>query len=152
MSPRPPTKSRDERRANYRYWLEIASRWADCDAYGHVNNAVYYSWFDTALTTMLIERGVLRPDEGSSIGLCVQSGCEFFAPIEFPQTVDAGVRIAPGGERSLRYELALFPKHNEVPAAVGFFVHVFVDRQTRRAVFLTDQQNDALRDMRPPSQ
>lgn len=74
----------DHRRDQYRWWMQISSRWADCDAYGHVNNAIYYNWFDTAVTTMLIERGVLRSTHANTIGLCVSSGCDFLAPIEFP--------------------------------------------------------------------
>ena len=85
--------ARDERRRHFGWWMTIASRWADCDAYGHVNNATYYSWFDTALTTMAIERGVLRAPGQTSIGLCIASGCEFLAPVGFPETVEVGVRI-----------------------------------------------------------
>ncbi len=139
--------SRDERRENYGYWMDIASRWADCDAYGHVNNAQYYSWFDTALTTMLIERGVLRSSESASIGLCVESQCLFHAPIEFPETVNAGVRIGRIGDKSLRYEIGLFPHGSETPAATGYFVHVFVDPATRRPMALTDKQKAAIADL-----
>jgi acyl-CoA thioester hydrolase len=137
----------EERRANYGYWLPIASRWADCDAYGHVNNAMYYNWFDTALTTMLIERGVLRSDKGRSIGLCIESHCDFLAPISFPQTVDAGVRIGKIGNKSLRYEIALFPQGGDNPAAVGWFVHVFVDPANRQPIALTEAQKAAVADL-----
>ena len=138
--------SRDERRQHYGWWTRIASRWADCDAYGHVNNAIYYSWFDTALTTMAIERGVLRAPGQTSIGLCIASGCEFLAPIGFPETVEVGVRIGRIGNSSLRYELAIFAG-TESPAAVGHFTHVFVDAATRKGVPLTDQQKAAIADL-----
>ena len=138
--------SRDERRENFGYWLDIASRWADCDAYGHVNNAQYYSWFDTALTTMLIERGVLRGPEGT-IGLCIESQCLFHEPIEFPETVNAGVRIGRVGDKSLRYEIGLFREGHDSPAATGHFVHVFVDPATRRPVALSDRQKGAVADL-----
>ena len=141
-----PRAARDERRAHFGWRMKIASRWADCDAYGHVNNATYYSWFDTALTTMAIERGVLRAPGQASIGLCVASGCEFLAPIGFPETVDVGVRIGRIGNSSLRYELAIFPAGPE-PAAVCPFTHVFVDARTRKGVALTDQQKAAIADL-----
>jgi acyl-CoA thioester hydrolase len=136
-----------ERRADYGYWLELSSRWADCDAYGHVNSPVYYSWFDTALTTLLIERGVLRSPESPSIGLCVESHCRFLAPVEFPETVDARVRIGKLGDKSLRYELALFRRGGDEVVAAGWFVHVFVDPVTRRPVSLTDRQKQAVADL-----
>ncbi len=141
-----PRAARDERREHFGWWMKIASRWADCDAYGHVNNATYYSWFDTALTTMAIERGVLRAPGQTSIGLCVASGCEFLAPIGFPETVDVGVRIGRIGSSSLRYELAIFAAGTE-PAAVCHFTHVFVDARTRKGVALTDQQKAAIADL-----
>ena len=112
----------------------------------HVNNATYYSWFDTALTTMAIERGVLRAPGQASIGLCIASGCEFLAPIGFPETVDIGVRIGRVGNSSLRYELAIFSA-GETPVAVCHFTHVFVDAATRKGVPLTDQQKAAIADL-----
>lgn len=118
----------------------MASRWADCDAYGHVNNVIYYSWFDTALTTLAIERGILQAEGQTSIGLCVSSGCEFLAPIGFPQTVDIGVRMGRIGTKSLRYELGIFAKDEDSPAAIGHFTHVYVDRDTRRSVPLSPEQ------------
>ena len=87
--------AKDERRGDYGWWMPVASRWSDCDAYGHVNNAVYYNWFDTSLTTLAIDRGILRAPGQTSIGLCIASGCEFLAPVDFPQTVDVGIRF-PG--------------------------------------------------------
>ena len=89
---------RDERRADFPYSLAVSSRWQDCDAYGHVNNVVYYSWFDTAVTTLLMQQRVIWLPDSPTIGLCVESHCRFFAPIEFPETVDMAVRIARIGK------------------------------------------------------
>lgn len=139
-------QAKDERREHFGWWMKIASRWADCDAYGHVNNATYYSWFDTALTTMAMERGILRAPGQTSIGLCVASGCEFLAPIGFPQTVDVGVRIGRLGNSSIRYELAIFAGA-EQPAAVCHFTHVYVDATTRKGVALTVAQKVAVADL-----
>ena len=137
---------KDERRLDFGWGVEIATRWADCDAYGHVNNIIYYSWFDTAVTRMMYERGVLSM-ESPSIGLCVESRCEYFAPVEFPQSVEARVRIGRIGEKSLRYEIGLFLPHVEQPAAAGHFVHVFVERLSRRPTPLTQAQKAAIADL-----
>lgn len=139
--------AKDERRGNYAWWMPVASRWSDCDAYGHVNNAVYYSWFDTVLTSLAIERGILRAPGQTSIGLCIASGCEFLAPVDFPQTVDVGIRLGRIGNSSLRYELAIFTQESETPAAVGHFVHVYVDGATRTSVPLTEAQKAAMADL-----
>ena len=139
--------STQQTRADYRWWMQIASRWADCDAYGHVNNAMYYNWFDTALTTMLIERGILRGERSHAIGLCVSSACEFLAPIHFPETVDMGLRIGRVGAKSLRYELAIFPLNSDAPSATGHFTHVFVDPATRKSHALEDWQVEAVQDL-----
>ncbi|TAJ97491.1 MAG: acyl-CoA thioesterase [Reyranella sp.] len=139
--------AKDERRGDYKWSMPVASRWSDCDAYGHVNNAVYYSWFDTSLTTLAIERGILRAPGQTSIGLCIASGCEFLAPVDFPQTVDVGIRLGRIGNSSLRYELAIFTRESETPAAVGHFVHVYVDVATRASVSLTEAQKAAVTDL-----
>ena len=106
----------------------------DNDVYGHVNNVVYYSWFDTAVNATLIEQGVLDIHGGSTIGLVVETQCFYFAPLAFPQTIDAGIRVAKLGTSSVRYEVGLFAQGEELSAARGHFVHVYVDRQTRRPV------------------
>lgn len=139
--------AKDERRGDYGWWMPVASRWSDCDAYGHVNNAVYYNWFDTALTTLAIERGILRAPGQTSIGLCIASGCEFLAPVGFPETVDVGIRLGRIGNSSLRYELAIFRRDGETPAAVGHFVHVYVEAETRRSVALTEPQKAVMMDL-----
>ncbi|MEX1148333.1 MAG: thioesterase family protein [Sphingomonadales bacterium] len=138
------------RRDDFGYGIDIPTRWADCDAYGHVNNVIYYSWFDTAVTKMLYERGVLFHD-CLAIGLCVESQCEYFAPVSFPDTVEARVRIGRIGGKSLRYEVAIFLDGSDTPAAVGHFVHVFVDRDTRRPVPVSDQSKAAIADLAVPA-
>jgi acyl-CoA thioester hydrolase len=133
-----------ELRDRYRYWVEIPTRWQDGDPYGHVNNVVYYSYFDTAVTKMLIERRVLRGPHWNAIGLCIESQCQFHAPITFPEVVDAGLRIGRVGNSSLRYEVGLFLRGQEEPCAIGYFVHVFVHSETRKPVQIVDQVRDAI--------
>jgi acyl-CoA thioester hydrolase len=116
----------------------------DNDVYGHVNNAVYYSFFDTAVNAYLIERGVLEPQSSEVIGLVVETGCKYFSSLSFPQTVEAGLRVARLGRSSVRYEIGLFPQGAAASAACGHFVHVYVDRHTRRPVALPDALHRAL--------
>jgi acyl-CoA thioester hydrolase len=113
------------------YAVVIPTRWMDTDGYGHVNNAQYYSFFDTALTTWLVEEGGVDPATDAAIGLCAESKCSFLAPLPFPATVAAEVRIGELGRSSVRYELTLAGEAG--PAAEGYFVHVYVDRETRRS-------------------
>lgn len=131
-------------RASFRHFLPITTRWMDNDLYGHVNNVVYYAYFDTVVNRYLIERGVLDIHDGPVIGLVVESGCRYFAPLAFPQTVVAGLRVARLGNSSVRYEIALFADDSEQAAAHGYFVHVYVDRETRRPVSLPASLRAAL--------
>ena len=122
-------------RSEFRAWRSISTRWMDNDAYGHVNNVVYYSWFDTAVNAYLIEHGALDVVRGTSIGLVVETHCTYFAPLSFPQTVDVGLRVSHRGRSSVRYELGIFGNGNgngNVAAAQGHFVHVYVDAHTRK--------------------
>lgn len=128
MKPQPDT------RAAYRHFQEITTRWADNDVYGHVNNVVYYSYFDTVVNRYLIEQGVLDPAAGDMIGLVIETQCNYFDSLSFPDTVVAGLRVARLGNTSVRYEVGLFRNHETVAAAQGHFVHVYVDRQSRRPV------------------
>ncbi len=121
-------------RNNFRIFRDIATRWSDNDVYGHVNNVVYYSWFDTVVNATLIERGALDIALGDVIGLVVETQCNYFAPLTFPQTVAAGVRVAHLGRSSVRYEIGLFAHGADQAAAQGHFVHVYVDRSSRRPV------------------
>jgi acyl-CoA thioester hydrolase len=123
-------------RSAFRVFRRIPTRWADNDMYGHVNNVVYYGWFDTAVNALLIERGALDIHHGHIIGFVVETGCNYFAPLAFPQTVEAGVRVAHVGSSSVRYEIALFAEGADTAAAQGHFIHVYVDRATQRPVKL----------------
>jgi acyl-CoA thioester hydrolase len=110
----------------------------DNDQYGHVNNVVYYSWFDTAVNALLIEEGALDIHHGSTVGFVVETQCNYFAPLAFPQTVDAGIRVAHVGSSSVRYEIGLFAQGASTAAAQGHFVHVYVDRASQRPVPLPE--------------
>ena len=125
-------------RSAYKAFRSIGTRWMDNDAYGHVNNVVYYSWFDTVVNAHLIEHGVLDIHHGQAIGLVVETQCNYFSPLAFPQTVEAGLRVARLGHSSVRYEVALFAQDQDMCAARGHFVHVYVDRVSRRPVSLPD--------------
>lgn len=121
-------------RSAYPVFRSITTRWADNDVYGHVNNVVYYSWFDTAVNAHLIDQGVLDIHAGETIGLVIETQCNYFAPLAFPQTVEAGIRVARLGASSVRYEVGLFAQGEPLTAAAGHFIHVYVDRETRRPV------------------
>jgi acyl-CoA thioester hydrolase len=121
-----------DRRADYRHFDSISTRWMDNDAYLHVNNVVYYSFFDTAVTRLLIHRGGLDPAASPAVGLVVESQCRYFSSIAFPDIVHAGLRVGHLGTSSVRYELALFRNDEDLAAAQGHFVHVYVDRVTNR--------------------
>ena len=124
------------RRADYAQWRRITTRWMDNDVYGHVNNVVYYSFFDTAVNATLVDRGLLDPQTSEVIGLVVETGCRYAAPLAFPENVDAGIRVARIGNSSVRYEVGLFREGDAEAAAEGHFVHVYVDRHTLRPVQL----------------
>jgi acyl-CoA thioester hydrolase len=119
-------------RSEYRWFTEISTRWADNDVYGHINNVVYYAFFDTAVNQFLINSEVLDIHAGSQIGLVIETGCNYFAPLAFPQPIKAGIRVAKLGSSSVRYEVALFADGSDVAAAQGHFVHVYVNKTTRR--------------------
>lgn len=120
------------RRAAYKAFRTIPTRWMDNDVYGHMNNVVHYSLFDTAVNGWLIDQGVLDIGGGAQIGLVVETGCRYFAEMGFPDVVTAGLRVARLGTSSVRYEIALFRNDEDEAAAEGFFIHVYVDRVTRR--------------------
>ena len=121
-------------RSEYRSWLTIPTRWNDNDVYGHVNNVEYLAFFDTAINHHLIISGVLDIHAGSVIGLCIESHCTYTAPLTFPELVEAGLGVSKLGRTSVRYEIGLFTAGDPTPAASGHFIHVFVDRETRRPV------------------
>ncbi len=128
------TPGREISRGDFPHHLAIPTRWNDNDVYGHVNNVEYYAFFDTVINEWLIREGGLDIHRGSVIGLCAESRCRFFSALEFPGTVDAALRVGELSARSVRYEIALFAEDAPEPAATGWFVHVFVDRDSREPV------------------
>ena len=134
MSSASTSRPQPESRSAFKVFRRIDTRWMDNDVYGHVNNVVYYSWFDTAVNAHLIEQGALDIHHGETIGLVIETQCNYFAPLAFPQTIDAGIRVAKMGSSSVRYEIALFAQGEDLCAARGHFVHVYVDKENRRPV------------------
>jgi acyl-CoA thioester hydrolase len=126
-------------RAYFKHFCAIETRWMDNDVYGHVNNVVYYSYFDTVINRYLIEEGGLDIHQDAAIGVCAESMCRFFEPLAFPETIEAGLRVARAGATSVTYEIGLFRKGADRAAAQGHFVHVFVDRASRRPVSIPDK-------------
>jgi acyl-CoA thioester hydrolase len=144
MSDTPGAKPQPEPRGAYRAFRRIGTRWMDNDAYGHVNNVVYYSWFDTAVNAHLIEQGALDIHASPVIGLVIETQCNYFAPLAFPQDIEAGLRVAKVGTSSVRYEVGLFAAGEPMTAAKGHFIHVYVDRQTRRPAPLPARLREVL--------
>jgi acyl-CoA thioester hydrolase len=141
------SKPRRQFRSEWRHFLEIQTRWSDNDVYGHVNNTVYYSWFDTAVNNWLIRQGLLDLEHSPVVSLVVETGCSYFESVAYPESVDVGLRVERIGTSSVTYGLGVFRKRTELAAAVGRFVHVAVDRETRRAVPLPDALRIALREL-----
>ena len=137
---RAPLKGRE----SYRVWREIGTRWADNDAYGHVNNTVYYAWFDTAVNAWLIEQELLDLAAGDPIGLVVETGCRYVQPLSYPQPVDVGLVAESVGKSSVRYRLGVFAKNTDEASAEGYFVNVYVGRESRRPVPLPPRWRAAL--------
>ncbi len=142
-------RAQPQARDSYPVFRDISTRWSDNDVYGHVNNVIYYSWFDTAVNAYLIEQGALDIHEGQTIGLVIETQCNYFASLAFPQRVQAGIRVAHLGSSSVRYEVGLFAEGESQSAAAGHFVHVYVDRQSRRPVALPQALRAALQPLLP---
>lgn len=128
----------------YAHFRDVPTRWLDNDVYGHVNNIVYYGWFDTVVNSYLVDAGVLDIAAGATIGLVVETGCRYARPVTFPGIVEIGLRAAHIGRSSVRYELGVFTRGDIDAAAQGYFVHVYVDRATRRPQPLVDAWRIAL--------
>jgi acyl-CoA thioester hydrolase len=143
-TPREPAHSR----ADYRHFHRIATRWMDNDAYGHVNNVVYYSWFDTVVNEYLIRCGVLDVGSSPVIGYVVETQCRYFSTLAFPQPVETGLRVSRIGNSSVRFELAVFADGAETASAQGHFIHVYVDRETQRPAALPASLRTALERIR----
>ena len=133
-----------ETRARYRHFRDIPTRWMDNDIYGHVNNVVYYSFFDTVISGYLVSAGGLDIHKADVVGVCAESACRFAASFSFPENVEAGLRVAHLGNRSVRYEVGLFKAGREEAAATGHFVHVFVERARMTPVPIPKPIRDAL--------
>jgi acyl-CoA thioester hydrolase len=141
------TRPQPEPRSAYRAFQTITTRWADNDVYGHVNNVVYYAWFDTAVNGHLMGQAALDIEKSEVIGLVVETQCHYFSPIAFPQRVTAGIRVAHVGTSSVRYEVGLFADDEDMTAARGHFVHVYVDRASRRPVALPERLRDVVQNL-----
>jgi len=131
-------------RSAYRHFRAIPTRWMDNDAYGHVNNVVYYSYFDDVVNRYLLDEGVLDIETGAVIGLVVETQCSYFSPVAFPDTVHAGLRVARLGTSSVRYEVGIFRNDNALASAQGHYVHVYVDRSSQRPIPLPDELKASL--------
>ena len=123
-------------RSDYNYFSRLSTRWNDNDIYGHLNNVIYYELFDTAVNKWLINNNLIEIKNGNFIGLIVQSGCNYFSSFKYPDDLDAGIRVTKIGNSSVRYEVGLFKKTDELATADGFFIHVYVDRKTNKPISL----------------
>ncbi|MGY4531449.1 acyl-CoA thioester hydrolase [Pseudomonas sp. TE3786] len=138
---------RQHPRSDYAHFQPITTRWHDNDVYGHVNNVTYYSFFDSAVNTYLIEVGGLDIHGGAVVGFVVSSSCDYFASIAFPERIEIGLRVGKLGNSSVQYELAVFKAGEDEACAAGRFVHVFVDRESNRPVSIPDGLRKALSDL-----
>ncbi|WP_068091176.1 acyl-CoA thioesterase [Novosphingobium rosa] len=127
------TTSKGSTRDAFKAFVSLTTRWMDNDVYGHVNNVVYYSFFDTAVNQLLVKADLLDVEKSAEIGLVVETGCRYFAPVAFPSAIEIGLRVAHIGTSSVRYELGLFTQGSEFSTAEGHFVHVYVARDTRKS-------------------
>ena len=131
-------------RSEFKVWRRMTTRWADNDAYGHVNNTVFYAWFDTAVNQWLVDNGLLDINAGEVIGLVVETGCRYFAPLSYPGEVEVLLGVERIGNSSVTYRIGVFAPGSADPAAEGHFTHVYVDRQTRRPTPLPDRWRERL--------
>lgn len=145
MPERAPRHTRDA----YFWSTPITTRWSDNDVYGHVNNVIYYAWFDTVVNRFLVEKGGFDLQRADVIGLCVESGCTYAAPLSYPDDVEGALRVAHLGNSSVKYELAIFKKGDSAAAAQGHFTHVFVDRAGRRPTPIPAPLRAAMEGIRP---
>ncbi len=123
-------------RIDYNDFSKMNTRWNDNDIYGHLNNVIYYELFDTAVNKWLIKNNLINIKNGNNIGLIVQSGCNYFSSFEYPEDIDAGIRVTKIGNSSVRYEVGLFKTNNDLASADGFFIHVYVDRFSNKPITL----------------
>jgi acyl-CoA thioester hydrolase len=145
------SRAPEERRGAFPHFLAIPTRWMDNDAYGHINNVTYYSFFDTVVNRYLIDHAALDIEQSEVIGVVVETMCRFTASLAFPDAVDAGLRVAHIGNSSVRYEIGIFRASEDIAAASGHFIHVYVDRGTRRPVPIPANMRAALQRIAPES-
>jgi len=138
------SKTSPHTRAGFWHFQIIPTRWMDNDVYGHVNNVIYYSYFDTVVNQYLIEQGALDIAHSKSVGWVVETSCQYFSSLAFPDVVHAGLRVAKLGNTSVRYEIGLFRNDDDTACAQGHFVHVYVDRKTQRPAPLSQELRAAL--------
>lgn len=134
-----------KRRSDFQHFHTIQTRWMDNDAYGHVNNVVYYSWFDTVVNQFLIVNGELNVGTSPTIGLVIETQCNYFSSVSFPDLITAGVCVSKLGNSSVRYEVGIFRNDENITAAQGHFVHVYVDRVTRKPVSIPETTRNLLK-------
>ncbi|MDR3480716.1 MAG: thioesterase family protein [Burkholderiaceae bacterium] len=137
-------KIQAKRRGDFPHFEGIDTRWMDNDVYGHVNNVVYYSWFDTAVNRFLATNGALDILHGAVIGLVIETQCNYFSPVAFPDRICVGVGVAKLGNSSVRYDVGIFQNDAEIASAQGHFVHVYVDRETRKPTALPVEMRNLL--------
>lgn len=140
-----------KKRSDFKHFHTITTRWMDNDAYGHVNNVVYYSWFDTVVNQFLIINDVLDIEHSKVIGLVIETQCNYFASVAFPDRITAGLRVSKLGNSSVRYEVGIFREDEESAAAQGHFVHVYVDRESRRPASIPDDMRKLLQSIETAS-
>ena len=137
-------KKKPSNRSEYNFFSKVSTRWNDNDIYGHMNNIIYYALFDTAVNKWLIKNKLIDIKNGQNIGLIVQSGCNYFSSFEYPENINAGIRVTKIGKSSVRYEVGLFKEKEELSSADGFFIHVYVDRKTNKPITLDYNFKNAL--------
>lgn len=137
-------RAQSKTRNDFRHFHPITTRWMDNDAYGHVNNVVYYSWFDTVVNQFLIVNGALDIEHGQVIGLVIETQCNYFAPVAFPDRITAGVCVTKLGNSSVRYEVGIFREDEKNASAQGHFIHVYVDRITRKPNSIPEKMRSLL--------
>lgn len=138
------TREAPTTRSDYRLWRRFTTRWSDNDAYGHVNNVIFYQWFDSAVNGWLVERGLLDIQAGNPVALVAETRCTYLTPLAFPDDVEVGLRVAQLGRSSVRYRIGVFAVGTESAAAHGEFVHVLVDRTSRRPTVMPPNWRSAL--------
>jgi acyl-CoA thioester hydrolase len=141
------SKAEPATRQSYRHFLAITTRWMDNDVYNHVNNVHYYSYFDTVVNEYMLRAGILGMETGP-VCLVVETGCQYFSPISFPDVVHCGLRVAHLGTSSVRFEIGVFRNDDAAAAAQGHFVHVCCDRATHRPLPMPDGMRRALEKLR----